>query len=201
MIGPLHAAILAGGAAARFGGAPKGLLPVGGRRILDRIVDACLEATGALPLLVANDPGAGAWRPDLQVVSDRRPGAVTLGGLYTAVSAAPAPVLCVAWDMPFLSAPLLRLLAERLATADAVLPASSGPRGVEPLCAGYGLGCLAPMERALDRGDFRAVAFLPEVRVTIVPEETVRTLGDPDVLFFNVNTPQDLERAESIAAT
>jgi molybdopterin-guanine dinucleotide biosynthesis protein A len=200
MTGPLHAAILAGGAASRFGGAPKGLLPVGGRRILDRVVDVCLEVTGALPLLVANDPGAGAWRPDLRVVSDRRPGSATLGGLHAAVSAAPAPVLCVAWDMPFLSAPLLRLLAERLAAADAVLPASGGPRGVEPLCAGYGPGCLAPMERALDCGDFRAVAFLPEVRVTIVPEETVRTFGDPDVLFFNVNTPQDLERAESIAA-
>ncbi|MGH9262617.1 MAG: NTP transferase domain-containing protein, partial [Acidimicrobiales bacterium] len=32
--------MLAGGAARRYGGQPKGLLQLGGRRILDRVVDA-----------------------------------------------------------------------------------------------------------------------------------------------------------------
>jgi molybdopterin-guanine dinucleotide biosynthesis protein A len=162
---------------------------------VDRVADALREATGTEPLLVANDPDAAAWCPGLRVVPDERPGAGTLGGLYTAVVHAPAPVLCVAWDMPFVTAALLRRLARDLAAADAVLPASDGPRGLEPLCAAYGPGCRTAMERALDRGDLRAIAFHAEVRVGILPDAELRGFGDPARLFFNVNTADDLRRA------
>ena len=76
---------------------------MGGERILDRLVRALTEALGGPPLLVANAPEAAAWRPDLRVVPDVRPGHGSLGGIYTAVVEAPAPVVCVAWDMPFVS--------------------------------------------------------------------------------------------------
>src|ERR1041385_7741021 len=155
--------ILAGGGAVRFGGRPKGLEPVGGKRILDRLVDVCQEAFATLPILVANDPEAPSWRSDLAVVRDVRPGEGALGGLLTAVTAgAGAPVVVMAWDMPFVPVPLLRALAAGLADHEAVLPASDGRRGVEPLLAAYAPACLAPMARALDRGDRRATAFHPE---------------------------------------
>ena len=182
-----------------MGGAPKGLLEIQGRRILDRLVDAFLKALGALPLLVANAPEASAWRPDLRVVADRRPGFGTLGGLYTAVLAAPAPVVCVAWDMPFVPAALIRALGEGLAEADVVIPASGGRRGVEPLCAGYGPATGPAMAAALDRGDLRAIAFHEAVRVRILPDPEVRRFGSPDRLFFNVNTADDVVRANGMA--
>jgi molybdopterin-guanine dinucleotide biosynthesis protein A len=189
--------VLAGGAASRYGGRPKGLERVGGRRILDRVVDALVAATGELPLLVANAPDAAGWRPDLRVAADRRAGTGTLGGLLTAVLEAPAPVLCVAWDMPFVPAALLTRLAAGLGSADAVLPASAGRRGAEPLCAAYGPACAGPMGRAIDRGDLRAIAFHPEVRVAILPHHEVGAFGDPERLFFNVNTAEDLLRANA----
>ncbi|MEO8137992.1 MAG: molybdenum cofactor guanylyltransferase, partial [Gemmatimonadota bacterium] len=130
----IHGAIIAGGQASRFGGRPKGLELVGGIRILDRLVAAFEAAFGALPLLVANAPDAGTWRADLRVVPDARPGMGSLGGIYSAVLEAPAPVVLAAWDMPFVSPNLLRTLAEGLQDADACLPRSDGPRGVEPLC-------------------------------------------------------------------
>ena len=195
---PVRGAILAGGAASRYGGRPKGLETVAGRRILDRVVDALVEATGRPPLLVANAPEARSWRPDLRVVADREPGRGTLGGLYTAVLEAPAPVLCVAWDMPFVPAALLTRLAAGLAEHDVSAPASAGRRGLEPLAAGYGPGCLAPMARALARGDYRAVAFHDEVRVAILSADEVAGFGDPTRLFFNVNTADDLTRARSL---
>lgn len=196
---PFRTAIIAGGRATRLGGAAKGLLEVGGRRILDRLVDACREASGGLPLLVANDPGAGSWHPDLRVVPDARPAGGALAGLYTAVVEAPAPVVCVAWDMPFVPVALLRALAAGLASHDACLPASGGRRGVEPLCAAYGPACAPPMREALDRGDLRAIAFHDGVRVTVLPEERVAVFGDPARLFFNVNTAEDLAAARGMA--
>ena len=108
----VRGAILAGGGATRFGGKPKGLERVGGERILDRLTGAMQLALGSAPLLVANAPEAGGWQPALRVVADRRPGLGALGGIYTAVLEAPAPVVCVAWDMPFVSASLIRRLAD-----------------------------------------------------------------------------------------
>ena len=192
--------MLAGGAARRYGGTPKGLLTVGKRRILDRVVDTILAVTGERPLLIANASDAASWRPDLATVPDVRPGLGTLGGIHTAVTTAAGPVLCVAWDMPFVPQALLRLLSDRMATGeyDAVLPESSGRRGLEPLCAIYGPACAPAIARRLDQGDLMAISFHADVRVGIVPLAEVRRFGDPEELFFNVNTPDDLARAEAL---
>jgi molybdopterin-guanine dinucleotide biosynthesis protein A len=191
--------ILAGGGATRFGGAPKGLAEVGGRRTLDRVAEVLAKVTGGPPILVANVPDAASWRPDLRPIADVLPGAGALGGLLTAVeAAAPHPALVVAWDMPFVPAGLLRDLVGLLDGHDVAIPASDGRRGLEPLCAAYGPACAAAIRTALARGDRRAIAFHPDVRVGILPLDAVRRHGDPDLLFFNVNTADDLARAEAL---
>lgn len=196
--GSVHGAVLAGGGATRFEGKPKGLELVGGERILDRLVKVMTAALGEPPLLVANAPQAKSWRPDLRTVPDVRPGLGSLGGIYTAVVEAPAPVVCVAWDMPFVSEPLIRALAGGLEQHDAMLPESSGRRGVEPLCAAYGPACGDAIAERLSAGDLRAIGFHERIRVGILPLAEVRALADPDLLFFNVNTADDLARADQL---
>jgi molybdopterin-guanine dinucleotide biosynthesis protein A len=194
----VRSAILAGGGATRFEGRPKGLEVVGGRRILDRLVETCVAAFGAPPLLVANAPEASSWVPGLRVVPDLRPGLGAVGGILTAVVSAPAPVVVVAWDMPFVTPDLLRRLPAGLAEADAVLPRSGSRRGVEPLCAAYGPACAPAIERALAEGDQRAIGFHRFVRVAAVEEVEIRAFGEPSRLFFNVNTAADLEEARRL---
>ena len=190
---------MAGGTARRYGGLRKGLLEVGGRRMLDRVVDALTAATHTPPLLVASDPEAATWRRGLLAVPDVRTGCGSLGGIYTAVVSGPGAVLCVAWDMPFVTPELLAGLAQGSPGFDAFLPESNGPRGMEPLCAVYGPGVAPAIERRFASGELETVAFHPEVRVGVLPLERVRRCGDPDILFFNVNSPEDLERAEGLA--
>ena len=194
----MRGAVLAGGAATRFDRRPKGLEAVGGERILDRVVRALAEGLGEAPLLVANAPDAATWRPDLRVVPDVRPGTGALGGILTAVRQAPAPVVCVAWDMPFVNPALVRALARRLRGYDAALAESGGRQGLEPLCAAYGPGSGAAIDAALDAGDLRALGFLPRISVGILPLSEVRGFGDPELLFFNVNTADDLARADGL---
>jgi hypothetical protein len=43
--------------------------------------------------------------------------------------------------------------------------------------------------------------FWPEVRVHRLAPSELADLGDPELLFLNVNTPADLERARAAAAT
>jgi molybdopterin-guanine dinucleotide biosynthesis protein A len=99
--------------------------------------------------------------------------------------------------MPFVPAGLLELAAG-LADADVCIPASGGRRGVEPLCAPYGPGAGPAVAEALDQGDLRAIAFHDSVQVTLLPESTVQRFGVPE-RFFNVNTADELERANGMA--
>jgi molybdopterin-guanine dinucleotide biosynthesis protein A len=193
--------ILAGGRSSRYGGVPKGLELVGGRRIVDRVADALRSVTDRL-LLVANDPGAGAWLPGVRTVSDVRPGAGSLGGIHAALVHAGTPILLVAWDMPFVPPALLRALRRLGEGADVAVPESdSSRRGVEPLCAWYAPSCIAAIERRLDAGDRRVVGFFDEVRTRRLPADEVARHGDPLRLFHNVNAPDDLVVAEEHATT
>jgi molybdopterin-guanine dinucleotide biosynthesis protein A len=191
----MRGAIIAGGPAARYDGRHKGLEVVGGERMLDRLVAAFVTALGEAPILVANAPEASSWRPELRVVPDRVPGAGATGGLYTAVLEAPAPVVCVAWDMPFVPAGLIAALAAGLAGHDACLPASDNRRGLEPMCAAYGPAAGPAMAAALADGDLRAIGFHDRISISILPLTRVRAFGDPGTLFLNVNTADDLAEA------
>lgn len=193
--------ILAGGQATRYGGRAKGLERVGGERVIDRVARALGEVADSL-LLVANDPAAAAWLPGVRVAADVRPGCGSLGGIHAALVHAGGPAVVVAWDMPFVPARLLtalRALGEQ--GHDAAVPESDSKRGLEPLCAWYAPSCIAPIERRLDAGDRRVIAFYDDVDVARLPTERVHELGDPARLFMNVNTPDELELAERHAST
>lgn len=166
--------------------------------MLTRLREAFRTALGNDPVLISNAPDTAAWSAGLRHHPDMIPGLGALGGILTAVRMAPAPVVVVAWDMPFVPASLIAELAELLADADAVLPDSEGPRGLEPLCAGYGAAAAPAIERALARNDRRAVSFHDDVRLRRLPLSEVARHGPPSRIFFNVNTLEDLQRAEEM---
>ncbi|MBW3552247.1 MAG: molybdenum cofactor guanylyltransferase [Gemmatimonadetes bacterium] len=208
-------AILAGGESRRYG-APKALADVGGRRIIDRVVDRLGGVCDDL-VVIANDPDLFRdlglpTRPDL------RAGLGALGGIHAALAWAQKEgrpgIVAVACDMPFLSAPLLQRLhdlafgeagAPRGASGpeggrpDLVVPESRGRRGVEPLCAAYATACLPAIEAQLDGGDSHVIGFYDDVRVHRLPLAEVDSLCDPERAFLNVNTPGERDRAERLA--
>lgn len=188
-------AILAGGRAARFGGAAKGLELVGGMRIIDRVAAALRDACDDL-VIVANDTNAADWIPGIPVVPDIRAGVGPLGGLHSAISQARGPVLALAWDSPFVPAGLMQALrteGERRG-ADAAVPASHSLWGFEPLCAWYGKACLPVIERHIAAGDLRAAGWQGDVNTIRVDPSP---WGDPGEIFFSVNSSADLAVANS----
>ena len=197
---PCTGVILAGGQASRYGGRPKGLARVRGVRIIDRVAEVLASVTDDI-LLIANDPASGSWLPDVRHAADVRPGIGSLGGIHAALVHAGGPVLVVAWDMPFVPTGLLVELLEAGRNADAAVPESGSRRGVEPLCAYYGVACLPAIERRLDADDRRVIGFFDEVTLARVSYEVVARHGDPAMVFMNVNTPEDLGLAEAYATT
>lgn len=194
----MRSAVIAGGTGSRFGKKPKGLERVGGERMLDRVVQALKAASGEAPLLVANASDAKSWRPDLTVMKDVMPNCGSLGGIYTAMTAAAGPVLVMAWDMPFVTVELLQALVAGTNGNDVFLPEGGGRSGLEPLCGVYGPGAVGAIKTQLENEDFQATAFHGRVKVGRLGAADVARFGTPDVLFFNVNTASDLTKAEEL---
>jgi molybdenum cofactor guanylyltransferase len=186
--------LLAGGAARRLGGLPKGLARIDGERIADRVLTALRASTDQV-LVVANDPGATAWFPGERVVADETPALGPLGGIATALATADgAAVLVVAWDMPFVSGELLRELRRRgEAGASAVVPVHGTEGWAEPLCAWYAPAALACARELLDAGARRAGALFDALPcVALMDESALAPFGPPARLFTSVDTPEQL---------
>jgi molybdopterin-guanine dinucleotide biosynthesis protein A len=193
--------VMAGGRNTRFGDL-KAFAEVGGVRIIDRVITA-LRAVTADVVMSANDPDAYA-SVDLQKRSDLLRDLGALGGIHTGLHWAQQSghhgILAVACDMPFPSHSLLAHIAEQSAAHDVVIPESDSRRGLEPLFAYYSVQCLRPIEQTIARGDQRMISFHADVDVLRIPIDEVREHGDPEVMFMNVNTREDLAHAARIAS-
>ena len=187
-------AILAGGQGKRLG-RPKPTALLGGRALLEYPLSA-LRAAGLETVVVAKPDTSlpavetAVWHEDTEPVHP-------LLGVTTALERADGrPVLACACDLPFVTAPLAALLAER---DDPLAIPRAGGR-LHPLFARYTVQLLPALHEALERR-----APLQETLATldpvIVEECELSAFGDPDRLLFNVNTPADLARAEEMQAT
>jgi molybdopterin-guanine dinucleotide biosynthesis protein A len=189
--------IQAGGRSTRMGGEPKALLPLGGRRIIERVLAAIAPVVDDV-LVVTNTPERYAFL-GLPMVGDAYPDGGALGGIYTGLRAAASPaVFTVACDMPFVHPAMVRMVVERAGEADVVVPRTG--EQLETMHAVYGKACLPPMEACLRAGRLKIVGFFPEVRVVEVDAALMAQHRAPDIAFMNVNTPADLARAHAVAA-
>jgi molybdopterin-guanine dinucleotide biosynthesis protein A len=190
----LAVAILAGGRARRLGGIDKSGLALGGRSILDRLLEA-VRPVSAHVFAVGDTTGA-ASRAGLDVVPDLVPDAGALGGIYTAIVSSPCDrTLVLGCDMPFVTTAFVERLAA-VTGADVVIPRTHA--GYQPLCAIYGRGCAGAIRERLDRGERHAAVPPGGVKVAEIGPEELAACDPEGLLFVNVNTPHDYAQAQRI---
>lgn len=190
-------AISAGGQSSRMG-TDKAFAEIDGVPLIERVIARTRDLGQAETVLITNRPDEYAHL-GLPMYTDVMPDKGALGGVYTAVSVSSAPyTLVVACDMPFLSAGLLRHMVSLLdddPPPDVVVPRVMGyPQGLHAI---YGKGCLDPIRRRLDANRLKVIGFYDEVRVRYLDEPEYQRHGAH--LFFNVNTPQQLEEARRLS--
>jgi molybdopterin-guanine dinucleotide biosynthesis protein A len=186
--------IQAGGKSTRMDGRPKALIEIGGRRIVERVIEALSPAVDDV-LIVTNTPELYAFL-GLPMVADVYPDHGSLGGIYTGLRAAGDVAFTVACDMPFLHPEVVRLVVARAGQGDVVIPRVGTQ--LETMHAAYGKACLPHIEARLQARQLKIVGFFNHVRVIEIAEADVARFGDPEVLFMNVNTPDELERARAL---
>jgi molybdopterin-guanine dinucleotide biosynthesis protein A len=125
----------------------------------------------------------------------------SITGIHAAIAGAGTDVIALAWDMPFVPVELIREMQSRLrGNTTAVVPIVDGRP--EPLCAAYSVDAAARIAALVDGGTLKVGDILGRLPgVAWVADEELSQFGDPAVMFFNVNTPADLDRAQDIAAS
>jgi molybdopterin-guanine dinucleotide biosynthesis protein A len=188
--------IQAGGKSERMGGRPKALLELGGRRIIERVLDAVGPVVDDV-LIVTNTPELYGFLR-LPMIADAFPDHGSLGGIFTGLRAAAGDAaFTVACDMPFVHRDVVRLVVGRAAAGDVVIPRVG--EQLETMHAVYGKACLPHIETRLRAGRLKIVGFFDRVRVVEIGEAEVARYRAPAVAFMNVNTPDELQRARALA--
>jgi molybdopterin-guanine dinucleotide biosynthesis protein A len=193
------AIVLCGGKTSRFGG-EKAHAVVGGRAVIDRVVGVVGQVCGQVVAVTSAGKGDLRLPEGVTVVTDAHPGTGPLGGICTGLRHAASDLaLVVGCDLPFLNEGLLRFLLGLAPGFDAVVPRLADGR-LQTLHAVYARACLGEMERHLAAGRLPVWRVLHDLHLHEVEEEECRRY-DPDLRsFFNLNTPEDLARANRLAA-
>ncbi len=193
--------VLAGGLARRMGGGDKGLIRLGGRLVLDHVLDRFQPQVSACVLNANGDPARFASY-GLPVVADSVEGfagplAGVLAGLEWARDNTGARwVATAATDTPFFPEDFVaRMLAAMEANGANMACAASNGRH-HPVFGLWPVGLADDLRHALVEEDIRKVD-LWTARHKLV---AVEFAADPHDPFFNVNRPEDVEQAERIAA-
>jgi molybdopterin-guanine dinucleotide biosynthesis protein A len=199
--GAVSGVILAGGLSARLG-RDKASELLAGRSLLQRVVDRLAGLVDEYVVVTAAGqalPSVEAEAP-MRAIEDAYARVGPLGGVYSGLSAMQgARAVTVACDMPLLQPALLSELLLLAPGHEAVVPLSDGGLP-EPLCAVYAKTCLPAIKQRIDAGAYKVTGFFESVDVLYVEPEVWRRFDSDGLSFLNVNTEQDLSRAEPLIA-
>jgi molybdopterin-guanine dinucleotide biosynthesis protein A len=188
--------ILAGGLNTRFSGKDKAFLTVAGERIVDRLY-RIFRKTFEEIIVVTNDP-IKFLEFDAHIVTDLFPVRSSLTGIHAGLFHSRTPyAFFAACDIPFLKEEVVKAVIGAITPdIDAVIPETAA--GYEPLCAAYSTRCLGNVHRHLTKNRLKIQLFLKKMHVRTIPEERLRRLDPPLISFFNINSPEDMARAEAL---
>ncbi len=196
--------LLAGGLSRRMGGGDKALRLLGGRTLLDHVIDRMRPQVAALVLNANGEPARFA-RFGLPVVADSVPDfagplAGILAGLDWAAANRPdcPHIVSVATDAPFLPVDLVAQLVRGMANAGAELACAASGGQMHPVIGVWPVSLREALREAVVAEGIRKVdQWTARYRLVAVefPDETPGV--DP---FFNANRPEDLDRAAALAS-
>lgn len=193
------AVLLAGGLARRMGGGDKPLRMLGGRPLLDHVLERVRPQVRAVALNVNGDPARfAAW--ELLVLADPLPDnpgplAGVLAGMRWAASLGAADMLSVPTDTPFLPESLVTGLNEARRAAGAAIACAVSSGRTHPVVALWPAALADQLEAALRGGMRRIDAWT--ARYSVATAQFDGGVVDP---FFNVNSPDELAEAETLLA-
>jgi len=181
--------ILAGGKSTRFG-SDKSFMEINGQPLLKKQISVLKKKFRKIIIVSDN---AGHKYKDTQTVKDIVPCCGPLGGIYSGLIMSPSfHNFVVACDMPNINLLLLEYMIKLKNGFDAVVPCLKN--GCEPLFAIYSKKCIPVIEKMINDDNLRIKNFFNKIKLKKIKKKEIAKFGNPEVLFFNINTPTDYEK-------
>lgn len=180
--------IQAGGRSSRMG-EDKGVVLLAGRPLVEHVLQRLQQVTDNI-IIVTNNPTPYRFL-NIQLIGDEIPGQGALSGLITALEASQTKIVALAGvDLPFMSPQVFHDLIARLERdVPLVLPEAAGRW--QPFHAVYRPAlCLPVLRERFMAGEQGVIAALARLNPIVVDYNAA---PEP---FFNINTPEDLHRAQ-----
>ncbi len=173
-------------------GSDKARLTIGGEPLWQRQLHL-LQSLAPAKIFFAGPPPTDVAKWNCDVVADAQPDAGPLAGLVAGLRACRTPLLlALAVDLPRMSTAFLRGLLKRCEQSRGIVPATDR---FEPLAAVYPIEALALAEEQLAAGYLSLQDFANRcLKRDLVARHSLS--ADEVPLFFNLNTPADLERVQ-----
>ena len=198
--------LIAGGSSARMGHREKALLDLAGRPMIEHVIDRLRPQVGRMVINANGD--AERFAPfGLPVVADVIAGhAGPLAGLQAGLAWARREtpdarfVASVAADTPFIPGDLVAHLLAALEDARTTSAIASSGCEWMPIVGVWAVELAGALADALRQGVRAVHRFAKAQRSAIVDFPFVEVGGESVDPFFNVNTPEDLEKAHALLA-
>jgi molybdopterin-guanine dinucleotide biosynthesis protein A len=191
--------VLAGGRSSRMG-RDKALVELAGKPLIARALET-LRSAGIAARLAGARGDLSAFAP---VVPDEAEDAGPLSGVCSALRAAGSEwVVFLPVDLPLLPASLLQFLIEHAQVTDAAVTVASLNGFAQTFPAVVRRETLAALSAELASGRSGVFAAFSRAGMRVVAVEMVAQAGGvrewpPYRWFWNVNTPAELEKVESV---
>ncbi|PKM47260.1 MAG: molybdenum cofactor guanylyltransferase [Firmicutes bacterium HGW-Firmicutes-8] len=188
------AIILAGGKSTRMG-RNKAFVRVKEHKMLEGVIRVL---NGEFPEIIVSANDNLFDDLGVKTVPDIFPDHGPLGGIHAGLrTSSYAMNFLVACDMPFIDVRLAVHMVKSAAGYDAVVPRLR--KYYQPLFAVYSKTCLTAIENHLKQGQNKIFSFYSDVKTRFIGIDEIGLFGDPEKIFFNVNTPVDLDLAKVMA--
>ncbi len=196
------AIILAGGFSRRFG-SDKGLVLLRDKPLICHVIDKISLVVDEVLVVVSSEYQKKTFEPvlkkDVKIIIDKDNSQSPLIGAMTGFEANNSEYsLLLPCDAPLVSTKIIQFLFDMGINRRAVIP--RWPSGyIEPLQAVYHTkSALIAAEIALQQGHMNMRSMIDELKeVRYISTMVIEQLEPGFVTFLNVNTPEDLKKAES----
>lgn len=195
--------ILTGGVSARLGGS-KPFLPLKGKPLLSHVLARATRFSDEIVIAIGRTEPIERYqrflREPVKIARDNSSLQSPLVGILTGLRLVKSPyAIVLPCDHPFLSEQVVSFLYEKADGFDAAIPRWSNGN-IEPLHSVYKVPeTISASENTLIMNELKVSKMIKRLgNVHYVGVETLRALDKNLLTFFNINTENDVRRAEEI---
>jgi molybdopterin-guanine dinucleotide biosynthesis protein A len=199
-----RSAVILGGGFSRRLGRDKGLIVLKGKPLLLHVVERVSQIVDEIVVVVSSEIQkknfATVLEGEASIVVDKTEFQSPLVGAMTGFENAQGEYsLLLPCDTPLVSTQIVQFLLELCTNRSAVIP--RWPNGyIEPLQAAYHTeSALAAEKIALEQGKLNMQSMIDNLeRVRYISTIVLKQMEPKLLTFFNINTPKDLKKAETL---